>query len=129
MEPTPLRLLRRLEARVPLVYFRELSSNTKAGGSIAKSLAAVTDGDIISVSFRNSSKAQAVPTGAAAITLHFPALRSGSMALSWASRRKQTPSSEGHSFFNRDKYFELTLAEMDRFLIELGWLEKKSAMP
>lgn len=43
--------------------------------------------------------------------------------------RKQIPSSEGHSFFNRDKYFELTLAEMDRFLIELGRLEKKSAMP
>lgn len=33
---------------------------------------------------------------------------------------------EGHSFFNREKYFELTIAEADKFLVGLGWLEKKA---
>jgi len=31
---------------------------------------------------------------------------------------------EGHSFFNKDKYYELTIAETDKFLIGLGWLDK-----
>jgi acetyl esterase/lipase len=30
---------------------------------------------------------------------------------------------EGHSFFNKDKYYELTIAETDKFLTGLGWLE------
>lgn len=29
-----------------------------------------------------------------------------------------------HSFFNRGKHFELTLAATDKFLVDLGWLEK-----
>ena len=32
---------------------------------------------------------------------------------------------EGHSFFNKDKYYELTIAETDKFLTGLGWLNKK----
>ncbi|OYV05857.1 MAG: hypothetical protein CFE26_09390 [Verrucomicrobiales bacterium VVV1] len=32
----------------------------------------------------------------------------------------------GHSFFNKDKYDELTIAETEKFLVELGWLEKRS---
>jgi len=36
---------------------------------------------------------------------------------------------EGHSFFNRDKYYELTLAETDAFLTGLGWLEKRTENP
>ena len=31
----------------------------------------------------------------------------------------------GHSFFDDGKYFDLTLAETDKFLTGLGWLEKK----
>jgi acetyl esterase len=31
----------------------------------------------------------------------------------------------GHGFFNRGQYFETTLAETDKFLTGLGWLEKK----
>lgn len=34
---------------------------------------------------------------------------------------------ENHSFFNKDKYRELTLTEADKFLVELGWLTKKDA--
>lgn len=30
----------------------------------------------------------------------------------------------GHSFFNKDKYLGLTLAEADKFLVGLGWLSK-----
>ncbi len=30
----------------------------------------------------------------------------------------------GHSFFNQDKYYELTIAETDKFLTGLGWLEQ-----
>ena len=30
----------------------------------------------------------------------------------------------GHSFFNQDKYCDLTLAEADKFLTSLGWLTK-----
>ncbi len=30
---------------------------------------------------------------------------------------------EGHSFFNKEKYYKLTIAETDRFLIGLGWLK------
>lgn len=30
----------------------------------------------------------------------------------------------GHSFFNQDKYYELTIAETDKFLAGLGWLTK-----
>lgn len=33
---------------------------------------------------------------------------------------------EGQSFFNKDKYDELTIAETDKFLVRLGWLEKGS---
>ena len=33
---------------------------------------------------------------------------------------------EGHSFFNKDKYYELTIAETDKFLVGIGWLEKKA---
>ena len=36
---------------------------------------------------------------------------------------------EGHSFFNKDKYFHLTIAETDKFLVGLGWLEKKPKAP
>lgn len=36
---------------------------------------------------------------------------------------------EGHSFFNKDKYFELTIAETDKFLVELGWLTKQAKVP
>ncbi len=36
---------------------------------------------------------------------------------------------EGHSFFNKGKYYDLTLAETDKFLTGLGWLEKKSEKP
>ena len=36
---------------------------------------------------------------------------------------------EGHSFFNRDKYYALTLSETDQFLTGLGWLEKKHEKP
>ncbi len=32
---------------------------------------------------------------------------------------------EGHSFVNKDKYIKLHLAETDKFLVGLGWLEKK----
>ncbi|MEM6689984.1 MAG: alpha/beta hydrolase fold domain-containing protein [Planctomycetota bacterium] len=32
----------------------------------------------------------------------------------------------GHGFFNRDKYKKLTIKEMDRFLVKLGWLAAKS---
>lgn len=32
---------------------------------------------------------------------------------------------EGHSFFNKDKYYQLTIAEADQFLVGLGWLEKR----
>ena len=35
---------------------------------------------------------------------------------------------QGHGFFNhgrnKGKYYQLTLAEMDRFFVELGWLTK-----
>ncbi len=31
----------------------------------------------------------------------------------------------GHSFFNQDKYYKLTIAETDQFLVGLGWLTKK----
>lgn len=30
-----------------------------------------------------------------------------------------------HSFFNQDKYYRLTIAETDKFLTGLGWLEKR----
>ena len=30
---------------------------------------------------------------------------------------------QDHGFFNRDKYRELTIAEMDDFLVQLGWLD------
>lgn len=33
---------------------------------------------------------------------------------------------EGHSFFNKDKHYALTIAETDKFLTGLGWLEKKA---
>lgn len=33
---------------------------------------------------------------------------------------------EGHSFFNKGKYCDLTIAETDRFLVSLGWLDKKA---
>lgn len=36
---------------------------------------------------------------------------------------------EGHSFFNKDKYFELTIVETDKFLVDLGWLKKKAEKP
>ncbi len=36
---------------------------------------------------------------------------------------------QGHSFFNQDKYLDLTLAETDKFLVGLGWLEKKASAP
>jgi acetyl esterase len=36
---------------------------------------------------------------------------------------------QGHGFFNYGahggKYYDLTLAEMDRFLVDLGWLKQK----
>jgi acetyl esterase/lipase len=32
---------------------------------------------------------------------------------------------QGHGFFNRGRYFDLTLAEMDKFLVSLGWLAPK----
>jgi acetyl esterase len=32
----------------------------------------------------------------------------------------------GHSFFNQGKHYELTLADTDKFLTGLGWLEKKA---
>lgn len=31
---------------------------------------------------------------------------------------------QGHGFFNRGKAYDQTLAEADRFLVELGWLKK-----
>jgi acetyl esterase len=31
----------------------------------------------------------------------------------------------GHSFFSEDKYYQLTIAETDKFLVGLGWLENK----
>ncbi len=31
---------------------------------------------------------------------------------------------QGHGFFNREKYRELTMQEMDKFLVELGWLPR-----
>ena len=31
---------------------------------------------------------------------------------------------EGHGFFNKDKYYELTISETDRFLVGLGWLTR-----
>lgn len=40
-----------------------------------------------------------------------------------------TYAGEGHSFFNKDKYFELTIAETDKFLVDLGWLEKRAEKP
>jgi acetyl esterase len=40
-----------------------------------------------------------------------------------------TYSGEGHSFFNKEKYYELTIAETDKFLVGLGWLEKKAGAP
>ncbi len=33
----------------------------------------------------------------------------------------------GHSFFNKDKYNQLTIAEADKFLTNIGWLKKKAA--
>ncbi len=36
---------------------------------------------------------------------------------------------EGHSFFNKDKYRALTLAQTDKFLVGLGWLEKPAGAP
>ncbi|GAB6164052.1 hypothetical protein JCM19992_00520 [Thermostilla marina] len=33
-----------------------------------------------------------------------------------------TYAGQGHGFFNRGEYYEKTLAEADRFLVELGWL-------
>lgn len=35
----------------------------------------------------------------------------------------------GHSFFDDGKYYDLTLAETDKFLTGLGWLEKKEKAP
>ena len=32
----------------------------------------------------------------------------------------------GHSFFNKDKYCQLTIAETDKFLTGIGWLKKKA---
>lgn len=36
---------------------------------------------------------------------------------------------EGHSFFNKDKYYKLTIAETDKFLTGLSWLEKNAEQP
>ncbi len=36
---------------------------------------------------------------------------------------------EAHSFFNKDKYFELTIAQTDKFLTGLGWLKENSEGP
>lgn len=36
---------------------------------------------------------------------------------------------EGHSFFNKEKYYKLTIAEADKFLVGLGWLEKAAGSP
>jgi acetyl esterase/lipase len=33
---------------------------------------------------------------------------------------------QGHGFFNRGEYYDLTLAEADKFLVSLGWLPRKS---
>jgi acetyl esterase/lipase len=32
---------------------------------------------------------------------------------------------QGHGFFNRGKYYDLTLTEMDAFLVDLGWIPSK----
>ncbi len=36
---------------------------------------------------------------------------------------------EGHSFFNKGKHYELTLAEADKFLSGLGWLDRRADAP
>jgi hypothetical protein len=51
----------------------------------------------------------------------------------WIRRKATSPArnelltyeGQAHSFFNRGKYMELTLAEADKFLTGLGWLAKK----
>lgn len=35
----------------------------------------------------------------------------------------------GHSFFNQGKYYELTIAETEKFLASLGWLKKNAETP
>lgn len=36
---------------------------------------------------------------------------------------------EDHSFFGKDKYYALTIAETDEFLVGLDWLDKKAGAP
>ena len=42
------------------------------------------------------------------------------------SCRIVTYEGQGHSFFNRQKYRDLTMQEMDQFLVELEWLQKSN---
>ncbi len=61
-------------------------------------------------------------------TVPFASVEAFTVAMKNAGNRCELVGYEGagHSFFNQDKYYELTIAETDKFLTGLGWLEKKA---
>lgn len=80
----------------------------------------------------NYVKSGAPPTvifhGKADVTVPFATVEAFTAVMKKAGNRCELMGyeGEGHSFFNKGKYYELTLAEMDKFLTGLSWLEKKA---
>lgn len=64
-------------------------------------------------------------------TVPFASVEEFTAAMKKAENRCELVAYEGvgHSFFNQEKYYKLTIAEADKFLTDLGWLEKKAEQP
>jgi len=78
----------------------------------------------------NYVKPGAPPTiifhGTADTTVPYASVEAFTAVMKKAGNRCELLGYEGatHSFFNKDKYYELTIAETDKFLTGLGWLTK-----
>jgi acetyl esterase len=66
--------------------------------------------------------------GKADVTVPFATVEAFTAVMKKAGNRCELLGYEGagHSFFNQDKYYALTLAETDKFLTGLGWLAKRA---